>query len=138
MAVRTASRRDIGHIAGVVFAFEAHIHHVGFFLRVVTEELAAVGRLVIHFHLLHREGRQVVEHLTVVALEKVRTVQRQVIHLTAIDVNLAVRLQFRSGQLADQFIEHRPFGQVEGICIVDHRIAPVSHPDFSSLYHHFS
>ena len=137
-AVRTASRRDIGHIAGVVFAFEAHIHHVGFFLRVVTEELAAVGRLVIHFHLLHREGRQVVEHLTVVALEKVRTVQRQVIHLTAIDVNLAVRLQFRSGQLADQFIEHRPFGQVEGICIVDHRIAPVSHPDFGSLYHHFS
>ena len=91
---------------------------------------------MVDLHLLHGVRRQVVEHLPVVALEEVRAVQCQVVHLAPVHVNLAVLLQFHPRHLPDQLVEHRPFGQVERIGIIDQRVSLVGHPDLRGLHHH--
>ncbi len=64
-------------------------------------------------------------HHLVLAFEEVLAVERQVVHLLAVDVDVAVLLQLGAGHLANEAVEHRAFGHVEGRCVVDQRVAAI-------------
>ena len=95
-----------------------------------------IGCLVIHLYLLHRVVWQVLQHQLVLATEEVLAVEQQVFHLSAIDEYLALFRQFRARHLLNQCVEHRAVGHVEGIGIIDKRIATIVHFHFRSCHHH--
>ena len=134
--VGAAARLGVGHVAAVVFALQLHVHHVVLLLHVVTNQLALLGALVEDLQLLHGVVGQVVEHDLILALEEVLAVQRQVVHLLAVDVDVAVFLQFCTRHLTDESVEHRAFGQVEGRGVVDQRVTAIGQLDLRARDDH--
>ena len=124
---RAKASLDVGQISAVVFALQADVHHVVFLLHVVAYHLALLGRLVVDLDVLDGEVGQVVEHHLVVALEEVLAVECQVVYLLAVDVDVAVVLEFGSRHLSDESVEHRSFRQVEGRGIVDDGVAAIGY-----------
>ena len=123
--VGAQSALDVGQQSAVVLALQLHVHDVVLLRCFLALPFTLFRRLVVDLHILHRVVRQVVEHHLVVALEKVLAVERQVVHLLAVDVDVAVVLQLGARHLAHQSVEHGTLGQVERCGVVDHRIAAI-------------
>ena len=83
---------------------------------------------VIHFDLLHRVGRQVLQGDLRIAREEILAVQQETLDKLSVDPYLPV-LQLRARQLLHQGVEHRPLGQVEGRRVVDDGVAAHHHLD---------
>ena len=95
-----------------------------------------LGEFVVDLHFLHSVGRQVVEHHGVVASEELLAVEQQALHELAIVVDLSVLLQLHARHLLDEGIEHRAFCQLEGIGIVDQRVATIVEHHLRSRHLH--
>ena len=115
----------VDECATIVFAFQFHVHHVVFFAHFLALPATILRRLVVDLHILHRIVGQVVEHYFVVAFEEVLSIERQVVHLLPVHVDVAIVFQFCTGHLTHQSVEHRAFGQVEGGGVVDHGVTPI-------------
>ena len=128
--VGTCAGFDIPHEATVIVALEHHVHHVVLALHIVAYALTLTSRLVVDLQLLHGEVRQVVEHHLVLATEEVLAVEQQIVHLSPVDIDVAILLQLSTRHLTDESVEHRSVGQVEGRCIVDNGVATIGnlHP----------
>ena len=114
-----------------------HVHRVFLLFFVTTQKLTLGRAFVEYLHVLDGVVGQVFEHHLVLALEEVGAVQRQVLHLLAVDVNLAVLLQFHARQLLDESVEHRALGNVEGVSIENDGVAFVHHLYLCGLDDHF-
>ena len=134
--VGTQAALDITHGAAVVFALQLHVHHVIFLLDVVAKKFALLGALVEDLQFLDGVVGQVVEHHLVLTLEEVLAVEGQVIDLLTVDIYVAVVLQLGTGHLADEAVEHRTLGQVEGRGIIDEGIATIGEFYFCAGDHH--
>ena len=109
-----------------VFLLQLHIHDVVLVvLLVAAQPLGLLGEFVVDLHFLHSVGRQVVEHHGVVATEELLAVEQQALHELAVVVYLSVLLQFHAWHLLDEGIEHGAFSQLEGVGIVDQRVATI-------------
>ena len=116
----SGARLYVGCSANAVFTFQHHVHRVLLLVLVGDAEVLVLwGLLVVHLHVLHREVGQVFEHNLVLALEEVGAIQRQVLHLLAVDEDFAGLRQLDAGQLLDESVEHGAFGHVEGVGIID-------------------
>ena len=122
-----------------VLPLQHHVHGVFLLALIVdAEELVLLRLLVIHLYVLHSEVGQVVEHHLVLALEEVGTVQRQVVNLLAVDEDFALVGQFHAWQLTYESVEHRPLGHVEGVGVIDQRVALPHHFYACGLHHHLA
>ena len=137
--VGAIARLQVRRAADAVFPLQDDVHRVFLLVLVVDAEVFVLLRLLlIDLDVLHREVRQVLEHNLVLALEEVGTVERQIVYLLAVDKDLAIVLQFHTGQLFDESVEHRAFGHVEGVGIEYQRIAAPHHFYFRGLHHHLT
>ena len=132
--VGAQSTLDVGQQPSVVLTFQDHVHDVVLLLYLFAFPLAVVRRLVVNFHVLHRVVRQVVEHHLVVATEEILSVERQVVNLLSVDVDVAIVLQLGTWHFADKSIEHGALGQVKGRGIIDHCIATIGNLHFCSRH----
>ena len=123
--VGTIPAFDITHQTTIVFALQLHIHHVVLLLYVMANEFTLLGTLVKDFQFLHGVVGQVVEHYLVLSLKEVLTVQREVVHLFAVDIDVSVVLEFGTGHLTNQSVEHRTFWQVKGGGIIHQCVATI-------------
>ena len=80
--------------------------------------------------------RQIVEHYLVVALEEVLAVEREVVNLFAIHIDVAIALDLGSRQLAHEGIEHRAVGHVEGAGIIHECVATIGELHLGARNHH--
>ena len=120
-----------------VFLLQLHIHDVVLVvLLVAAQPLGLLGEFVVDLHFLHGVGRQVVEHHGVVASEELLAVEQQALHELAIVVDLSVLLQFHARHLLDEGIEHGAFSKLEGIGIVDQRVATIVEHHLRSRHLH--
>ena len=120
-----------------VFLLQLHIHDVVLVvLLVAAQPLGLLGEFVVDLHFLHSVGRQVVEHHGVVATEELLAVEQQTLHELAIVVDLSVLLQFHARHLLDEGIEHGAFSQLEGVGIVDQRVATIVEHHLRSRHLH--
>ena len=133
--VGTATHLHVAQVTPVVLPFQLDVHDVVLLLHVVSDEFTLLGRFVIDLDILHGEVRQVVEHHPVLPLEEVLAVECQVVHLLAVDIDVAVVLQLRTRHLPDESVKHGTFGQVEGRSIIDDGIAPVGYLHSRTLHH---
>ena len=122
----------VTHEAAIVLTLQLHVHHVVLLLHVVAYELALLRALVEDLQFLHGVVGQIVEHHLVLSLEEVFAVQREVVHLLAVDVDVAVVLQLCTWHLADKTVEHRAFWQVEGRSIINQRVAAIGKLHFGA------
>ena len=132
-----AASLEVAHVANAVLALQLHVHHILLLLHVAAQELATLGGLVEHLHLLHRVVGQILQHHLVLSLEKVFSVQGQIIDLTPIHLDFAIVVQFHPVHLTEQAIEHGAFGHIEGIGIIDEGVATVGNAHLCGLDHHF-
>ena len=80
--------------------------------------------------------RQIVEHNLVVALEEVLAVEREVVYLLTVDIDVAIALDLGSRQLAHKGVEHRAVGHVEGAGIIHECVATIGELHFGARNHH--
>ena len=125
---------DVRKHATVVLAFQFHVHDIVLLRRFLTLPFALFRRLVVDLHILYRVVRQVVEHHFVVAFEEVLAVERQVVHLLAINIDVAVIFQLGTRHLTNEAVEHGAFRQVESSGVVDHRVATIGNFYFRSRH----
>ena len=123
--VGTVPAFNITHQTAIIFALQLHIHHVVFLLDIMANEFTLFGTLVKDFQFLHGVVGQVVEHYLVLSLEEVLTVQREIVHLLAVDIDVSVVLEFGTGHLTNQSVEHRTFWQVKGGGIIHQRVTTI-------------
>ena len=122
--LRSATYFCVGKCADAVFLLEFHIHHIAVVSsHLLSKKLTLLAPLIIDLDVLHRIGRQVVEHDGVVATEKVLAVEEQRIHILAVVIDASTLFQFDARQLLYQCIEHRALGQFKGIGIKHQRVA---------------
>ena len=122
--LRSATCFCVGKCADAVFLLEFHIHHIAVVSsHLLSKKLTLLAPLIIDLDVLHRIGRQVVEHDGVVATEKVLAVEEQRIHILAVVIDASTLFQFDARQLLYQCIEHRALGQFKGIGIKHQRVA---------------
>ena len=121
------SSLHVGQIAFAILTLQDDIHHK--VLRCIghAQPLTLLRLLLIYFNVSNRVVRQVIEHHLVLAAEEVVAVERQEIHLSPMHIDLAVLVQLYTRHLADEGIEHRAFWHVEGVGIVDKRVASINH-----------
>ena len=127
---------DITHIASIILTLQLHIHHVVFLLYVVTNELTLLGALVKDLQFLDGVVGQVVEHHLVLTLEEVLTVERQIVHLLAVDIDITVVFELCPRHLTDQSVEHRAFRQVESRGVIHQCVATIGQLYFSACDDH--
>ena len=128
----------VGQIAFAIFALQDDVHHV--VLRCIghAQPLALLRLLLVDLDVLHRVVRQVVEHHLALSTEEVVAVECQEVHLAPLHIDLAIVAQFHAWHLTDEGIEHRAFRHVEGIGIVDQRVAAIDHLHLCGLDHHLA
>ena len=129
---------QVAEVAGGIFFFQAHVHHVVFFVHVVPQGAAALGGGFVHLELLDGVVRQIFEHDAVVSLIEILAVEQEVVELAAVDKDFAIAVEGGAGQLADEVAEHGTFGQVEGIGVVNEGIALVVEFDFGGRHYGFA
>ena len=132
----TSCRLGIGYVATVVLALQLHVHHVVFLLNLCAYQSTLLGRLVVYLQVLYRVVRQIVEHNLVVALEEVLAVEREVVNLLAIHIDVAIALYLSSRQLAHKGVEHRAVGHVEGAGIIHECVATIGELHLGARHHH--
>ena len=134
---KSRSALDVCYPAHHVFALQPHVDDVVLTALVgPPEPLILLGLLVIDGHVLHRVGRQVLEHELPTAFEEVLAVQQEVVHELAVVVDAPVALEFDARQLTEQGVEHRAFRQLELAGIIYHGVAPEVESDARCLDGH--
>ena len=134
---KSCSGLDVCYPADHVFALQPHIDDVVLTALVgPSEPFILLGLLVIDGHVLHRVGRQILEHELAIALKEVFAVQQEVVHELAIVVDSPVALEFDARQLLQQGIEHRAFRQLELAGIIHDGVAPEVESDARCLDGH--
>ena len=121
----------IEHKPYFVLFLQVHVHDQLLLIDFQAGKFVEIAFLLIHFHVLHHVRGHVVEHELAVFVEKVLAVEQQLFDVATVDVNFAAFAHLNTGQLTDDGIEHRPFGQGKGIGIVNHRVAFL-------IEHHFA
>ena len=130
-------RLHVGNVALAIFVLQVYIHHVAARLNIVAQGLALVGLLLIYLQVFHGVIGQVLhQHLLVSAEERARA-QQQLVDLAPIDEDFALVVQRHAGQLADEVVEHRTLGQLEGRGIVDEGVAAIVELHASGRHHDF-
>ena len=120
-----------------IFVLQVYIHHVATRLYIVAQGLALVGLLLIDLQVFHGVVRQVLhQHLLVSAEERARA-QQQLVDLAPIDEDFALVVQRNARQLADEVVEHRTLGQLEGRGIVDEGVAAIVELHAGGRHHDF-
>ena len=87
-----------------------------------TRQAAQVALLVVGLHLFHHIRGKVLHHRIVVARHEVPAVQPEALHVLAVDADLAVVVDLRTGQRLHQRLDDRTLGHAVGIGIIHHRI----------------
>lgn len=86
----------------------------------------------IHLDILHRICTEIIKHEFSVIAEKVLAVEQQCLNHFTVDLDLTVTVEFDTGELAYQFIKHRPLGKLKGIGIINQRVTAMIKFDFRS------
>ena len=126
----------IRYVSTVVLTLQLHVHNVVFLLHFLAYKSAFLCRLVVYLKVLYRVVRQIVEHNLVVALEEVLAVERKVVYLLAIYIDVAIALDLSSRQLAHEGVEHRTVGYVEGTGIIHECVATIGELNLGARNHH--
>ena len=116
------------HIAqptNIILFLQVDIHHIFILLNLSFGKLIQVSFLFIYLDGVYRVCRQVLQEYRIVTLEEILAIKQEALHKPTIDINAAIRLQFRTRQLLDECIEHGAFGKLEGISIIHQRITLV-------------
>ena len=126
---RAVACSDVAHPSDGVFAFQIDVHHKGqvfFALVFAFGDIAPSVFLAINLHLVHHVGRQVFQGHTRISAKEVFAIDQQTAHILPIDGDLAVA-QLKSREQLDEAVEHRAFGQLKRVGVVDEGVA---------FYHH--
>ena len=107
----------------MVILLQLYVHDEQFVADALAHQSTQLALLFVDPDVLDHVGGEVVEHDGAVFLEKVLAVEQEAFHLFPVDKDAAVVLQFRTGQLADEGIEHGTFLELEGIGVVDDGVA---------------
>ena len=86
--------------------------------------------------MFYHVGRQLIQHQLVIIAKKLFTVKQQTFHEFAIYEDASVLSEFGPRQLLDESIKHRAFRKLEGISIVDERVATIIEFHFGSSDSH--
>ena len=122
---RAVTRSDVAHPSDGVFAFQIDIHHqrqVFFTLFLAFGDIAPGMLLAINLHLVHHVGGQILQGHTRISAKEVFAIDQQTAHILPIDGDLAVA-QLEAREEFDEAVEHRAFGQLKGVGIVDEGVA---------------
>ena len=133
----TIAHLGIADISFGVLFFQIHVHHIPLVAHVALHDARGDTSLVIDLDFAHRVGRQVLQRHLRTAAEEVASVHEQALDFLAVHENLSVLRQLRPRQPAHQRVEHRALGQIEGVGVIDNRVAPHHHLDFRRLHGHF-
>ena len=132
VVVGAVARRGICNPSDAVLPFQYHVN--GQLPLDAVEVLGThahhgqpLGCPFIDFHVLHHIGGQVVECHLGIALEEIFAVDQQALHLAAIDEDLPVGLQSHAWQHGDELVKHGTRLQLEGVGMIDHRVAVHHH-----------
>lgn len=94
----------------------------------------AVVHPFVDLDFVHRVSGQILDRHLGAAREEVLAVHEQAFHLAAVHHDDPVFLQLHAGQHGDELVEHRPFGQLERVGVVDERVPFHHHHQFCSLH----
>ena len=105
----------------------AHVaaHHLGVFSVAVE-----------HLYFIHGIGGQVLQRCLRIAGKEISSIHQQALNLTSVHLDFAIAAHLRTRKLSYQRIEHRPFGQFEGVGVEHHCVAAHHHLDLCARDHH--
>ncbi len=109
----------------VVLAFQLHVHRQVALLIAVVAPLLLGGLPLVDLDVLDGICGDVLEHQVVLAVKKLLAVQQQRFDKLAVHLYLSRLVQLHARQLGYQRVEHRAFGQLEGVGVEHHRVALV-------------
>ena len=98
----------------------------------------AVVHPFIDLDFVHRVSGQILDRHLGAAREEVLAVHEQAVHPAAVHRDDPVFFQFHAGQHGDELVEHRPFGQLEGVGVVDERVPFHHHHQLRGLHGRFA
>ena len=129
-------RFHIGDVALAVFRPQVHVHHEAAGLYVVAQHFTFISLLLIDFQVFHRIVRQVLHQHLVVAPEEGARTEQQFVHFSAVHENLPGIVQRHARKLPDEGVEHGAVRQLEGVGVVDQRVALVVHLHLGGRHFH--
>ena len=131
---RTVGAIDVAYPSLLHAFLDSKVEH-GFLLAIINAgDAAVVALLVVGFEFLDELRRQVLHcHLRVV-LEELLAIDHNLGDALAVYLDVAIIVNFCSGQFLDEFVQHRAFGQAVGIGIEDEGIG--THLHLSQLCRH--
>ena len=113
------TRLHVGQPAYHIFLLQTDVDDVALRPEVFLAQPFVLLRLfVVDGDVLHRVGRQVLKQQFAVALEEGLAVQQEVVDELAVVIDAPVALHLHARNLAQQFVQYRALGQLEGIGIV--------------------
>ena len=127
----------IGYPSSCILLLQPHIHHQQLLRRFLFGlSLHVVRHPLITRHVLHHIGRHVLQQQFAVAVEEVLPVQQHRVDGFPVHIDDAALLQRHARQFLDELVEHRAFCQIEGIGIIDERVAIHVELQLRRLHHH--
>ena len=122
---QTSARFYITHIADVVFTLQLYVSHKVALVNVETHHLAALTRFIVELHLLYCIVGQVLKHHLVLAFKEVLTVQREVVHMSAINGDIAVFVHLHTVHLLQESVKHAALWYIKRIGIIHQRVTMI-------------
>ena len=123
----------VSHGRLVVFTLEPHIHHQSLEVPLAFIAREAVLRLLVHLHVLHHIGGQIGKEGLPVIVEEVLSVEQQGVHQPSVGIDFPV-LEFQTGHLLEDVIQHEAVLRHESIGIVYQRVVLEIELDFAGLH----
>ena len=127
----------IGYPSPCILLLQPHIHHQQLLRRLLLGlSLHVVRHPLITRHVLHHIGRHVLQQQFAVAVEEVLPVQQHRVDGFPVHIDDTALFHRHARQFLDEFVEHRAFCQIEGIGIIDERVAIHVELQLRRLHHH--
>ena len=114
----------------VILFFQTNVHGQDFWSGGKSHFLVTDFLALVDLYVLDGIGADVFEHDVVVAVHKLLAVEQERLDELAVDLYLAIAAKLGAGKLGDECVEHRAFGEIEGVGVVDDCVTLVVEFDF--------
>ena len=120
--LRTTGQVEVGHVATVHALLDGEVEH-GLLVTVLdTRDTGLIALLVVELHVLDDGDRQVLQRRLGIAEHELLTVDEDLLHLLAVDGDVAVLIDLSSRHAFDEFLDGRALRGAVGIGIEHERV----------------
>ena len=117
--LRTACEVEIGHIATVHTFLDGEVEHRLLVAVLDTRDAGLVALLIIELHILDNRDGQILQRRLCVAEHKLLTIDKDFLHLLAINGDITVFIDLRTRHTLDQFLDGGALRCAVGVGVED-------------------